>query len=263
MTGFGFYELSKIVWALIAPQTLLLLPFAIALWALWRGRRRMALYALTVGLILMLAIGILPLGDLLLAPLESRYPASPRLGTVDAIIILGGATNEDVTRRWGVPAINEAGDRYLAGAALAHRFPDAHIFFSGGSGRLLGGGLSEAVAARAILANAGVDPARIRFEGRSRSTAENAGFLRRMIGAPSQGQWVLVTSAYHMPRAMLTFCAAGWRGLVAYPADYQSTGFGDGIGWDLAGHLQQLDIAAKEWVGLAAYRLTGRAARSC
>jgi uncharacterized SAM-binding protein YcdF (DUF218 family) len=260
---FGFYELSKIAWSFIEPETLLLLPLALALWWLWRDQRRLAVRSLTVGLVLVLAIGVLPLGDLMMAPLEARYPAEPRLGDVRAIIILGGATREQATARWGVPAVNEAAERFLAGATLARRFPKATVYFSGGSGRLFGSDVSEAIVGSRIFIDLGVDPTRLRLETKSRSTAENVRFLGQMIPARSTGQWVLVTSAYHMPRAMLTFCAAGWRRFIPYPTDFRTARFSDGIKWDLAEHLEELNIATKEWIGLWVYQLTGRAARSC
>ncbi|MGI4877626.1 MAG: YdcF family protein [Janthinobacterium lividum] len=259
---YGFFEISKIGWALVAPETLLFVPFAVAFWSVLAHRRRFALYALALGLGLVLAVGIFPLGDLLLAPLESRYPANPPLKEVDAIIILGGGSNPAVAARWGTSGIGEAGDRYLAGGALARRFPKSVIYFTGGSGDLIGDRISEAAVAPEILEATGVDRARVRLEGRSRSTAENARFLREITGLQSVRHLVLVTSAFHMPRAILAYCAAGWHGLVPYPADFRSTNFGSGMGWSFAHHLQTLDIAAKEWVGLFAYRLTGRA-QSC
>ena len=78
--------------------------------------------------------------------------------------------------------------------------------------------------------------------------------------APDQdtGPWVLITSAFHMPRAMATFCAAGWRDLVPYPTDYRGGFFWREIGWDFSENLEELNIGIKEWVGLLAYRLTGR-----
>ncbi|UAJ08986.1 YdcF family protein [Glacieibacterium megasporae] len=259
----GFFEVSKIAWALLAPETLLFLPFAVALWSLMAGHRRVPAYSLAIGFGLVLAVGIFPIGDLLLVPLESRYQANPKLGDVDAIMILGGGSNPAVAARWGTSGISEAGDRYLTGAALSRRFPKSAIYFTGGSGELVGAKISEAAVATQILEAAGVDRARVHLEGRSRSTAENAKFLRKITGLRSARHIVLVTSAFHMPRAMLTFCAAGWHDLRPYPADFRSTSFGDGIGWSFARHLQTLDTAVKEWVGLLAYQVTGRASQYC
>lgn len=259
----GFFEISKIAWTLLAPETLFFVPFAVSLWALSTHRCRVSVYSLWIGIGLFMAISLFPIGDLLLGPLEVIYPANPQLPNVDAIIILGGASNPAIAQRWGRPGLNEAGDRFLAGASLARRFPKAIVYFTGGSAQLSGGAISEAVIAPEILEAAGVNQAQVRLEGASRTTAENALFLRASGSLRSAVHPVLVTSAFHMPRAMLTFCSAGWHGLIAYPADFRSTSFSSGIGWRFADHLQILNIAAKEWIGLWAYRLTGRAGQSC
>jgi hypothetical protein len=61
-----------------------------------------------------------------------------------------------------------------------------------------------------------------------------------------------------MPRAMRSFEAAGWKGPVAYPVDYRTGAFRDGIGWDLVGHLEILNAAIRAQVGKVAYRVTDR-----
>jgi len=45
---------------------------------------------------------------------------------------------------------------------------------------------------------------------------------------------------------------------VPHPIDYRTGRLSDGIGWNLAGNLEILNIAIKEWIGRLAYRLTGR-----
>ncbi|ESW59824.1 MAG: hypothetical protein Q27BPR15_15310 [Rhodobacter sp. CACIA14H1] len=59
-----------------------------------------------------------------------------------------------------------------------------------------------------------------------------------------------------MPRALGTFCAAGWRNMRPWPVDYRAEPEFE-LGWDLAGGLESLNLALKEWIGLLAYRLVG------
>ena len=88
--------------------------------------------------------------------------------------------------------------------------------------------------------------------------AENAR-LSLALTTPAPGKtWVLVTSAFHMPRAMRSFEAAGWAGLVPWPVDYRTSAFVDGMGWNLTRNLLVLNTAIREQVGQIAYRLTGR-----
>jgi uncharacterized SAM-binding protein YcdF (DUF218 family) len=113
--------------------------------------------------------------------------------------------------------------------------------------------------ARSLFRLFGVAEDRLILEASSRNTAENAHLAKAgVIGSNSRG-WVLVTSAFHMRRAMQSFCAAGWRGLIAYPTDYRTGPSTDGLGWALSEHLSGLAMAMKEHVGLAAYRLNGNA----
>jgi uncharacterized SAM-binding protein YcdF (DUF218 family) len=162
---------------------------------------------------------------------------------------------------WGQIQFNEGGDRFAAGLALARRFPDAPILLSGGSGALRDvavGRVSEASFAKQFFLDHGISQDRLLLEGRSRNTAENAR-LSFALATPQDGEtWVLVTSAFHMPRAMQSFEAAGWRNLVPWPVDYRTSRFSDQIGWDLTRNMLNLQTAVREYVGQIAYRLTGR-----
>ena len=252
-----FFLGSKFFWILARPESWLFLLLSAAAFALWRGRLQAGKRLLGSAIALVLAIGALPIGEALLRPLEARFPADPATAAPIGIIVLGGGEDGRTTRASGLPEVNDAGDRLLAGLALARRHPDAQLIFTGGSAALLGTRVSGAEVADRIFADAGIAPDRVRLEGASRNTAENAALTRALVGDPREGPWLLVTSAFHMPRAMGAFCRAGWRGIVAWPVDYRGLGGGD-VGWDLAERLRTLNIAVKEWIGLVAYRVTGR-----
>lgn len=259
--GTLFFIASKLGWALIAPASWLILGPALALWALLRGRGRLGRWLLALSLAFGLAIGFLPFGDLLIRPLETRYPVAPALTRVDGIIVLGGGEDGEATTVWGAPQLNGAGERFSEALALARRFPDARIVFTGGSGALQGLALprlSGAEVARRFFARQGLDMARLTLESDSRNTAENAAMSLALVGPKPGETWVLVTSGFHMPRAMRSFVRAGWPGLVAWPVDFRSAGFAYGIGWDLVGHLDVLQVALRERIGLLVYGLTGR-----
>ncbi len=252
-----FYIAAKIAWFLIRPDSVIVLLLVLGLWLLARGRQRWGMRLAGAGAGLLVLLALLPLGGLLLRPLEAAYPPDPSVSEVAGIIVLGGAEVDDVSAHWGQPNVNEAGDRFLAGIALADRFPDAIVAFAGGSA-YLAGPVVEADLAGAIFTSAGVDPSRLRLEGRSRNTAENAVNALGVLGAEAQGTWLLVTSAYHMPRAVETFCAAGWTGLVPWPVDHRTRGAGRALGWNLAENLRDLNTGVKEWIGRIGYRVTGR-----
>jgi uncharacterized SAM-binding protein YcdF (DUF218 family) len=140
--------------------------------------------------------------------------------------------------------------------ALARRFPEARIVFSGGSAELVPDGYTEGAAARRFFRAMGIEDARVTIEEASRNTAENARLSAALVGARAGERWLLVTSAFHMPRAMGSFRAAGWSPM-PWPTDYRTRGPEDRLPRPSLG-LSLVDLAAKEWVGLVAYRLTGR-----
>ncbi|ANK80002.1 MAG: hypothetical protein TEF_03755 [Rhizobiales bacterium NRL2] len=257
-----FFIASKLVGLLIRVDTWVVLALALLVIALFMEWRRLAKVLAVGTFAVLLALSIMPLGDLLLRPLESAYAPAPPLDRVDGIIVLGGGEDAVASRFWGQAQVNEGGDRYLTALSLAQRFPRARILFAGGSGRLRdtagGAVVTEADVAEEIFHAQGLARDRLLLESRSRNTAENAR-LSHALAQPAAGEvWVLVTSAFHMPRAMESFRAAGWEGLVAYPVDYRTSAFADGLEWEPAGHIETLNTAIKAWVGLIAYRLAGR-----
>ena len=255
------FLVSKLAAALIRPDTWLVVAIGLMLAALVAGRRRLAFGLAAPTFAALLALAILPLGDLLLQPIERTFPTDPPLARVDGIVVLGGGEDARSTAYWGQVQLNEGAERYTAALALAKRFPEARLLFTGGSGALrdiAGGGTSEASVASRFFRDQGIAPARLLLEDKSRTTTENARLSLALAAPAPPESWVLVTSAFHMPRAMRSFEAAGWTRLVPYPVDYRTGAFADGIGWDLTGHLKVLDIALHEWIGQLIYRMAGR-----
>jgi uncharacterized SAM-binding protein YcdF (DUF218 family) len=257
----AFFVISKLLGALLRPDTWIIVALTVVTLALWRQRTRLALVTVSATLVLLALLAVFPFGNLLLQPIERTYPAQPALGQVDGIIVLGGGEDLPASAYWGQLELSEGGDRYTASLALARRFPAARVLFAGGSGALrdlAGVETSEADLAERFFLEQGVAPERLLMEGRSRNTAENARFGFE-LAKPRTGQtWVLVTSAFHMPRAMRSFEAAGWTGVVPWPVDYRTAGFTDDMGWNLVHNLQVLTTAVREHVGQIAYRLAGR-----
>ncbi|MGO4917843.1 YdcF family protein [Pseudogemmobacter sp. W21_MBD1_M6] len=256
-----FFIASKLIGALLRPDTWIVIALAGIVLALILQRRHIALWVSSITLGVLVALSALPLGDLLLQPIERRFPANLSLVAVDGIIVLGGGEDARASAYWDQMQLNEGAERYTAALALARRFPQAKVLFTGGSGALrdvAGAATSEASIAEGFFLDQGIAPERLLLEGQSRNTTENARLSLTLADPAADETWVLVTSAFHMPRAMRSFAAAGWQSLVAWPVDYRTSGFGDGMGWDLKGNLSVLTTAIREHVGQLAYRLTGR-----
>lgn len=255
-----FFVLSKVFWSLAAPSNLFVVLVLLGVVLALFGLRGTGLALAALGGLGLLGFGLLPLGNLLMLPLEQRFPAfAEDARPVDGIIVLGGAILPETSTRRGQLVVNSAGERLIAMADLARRFPQAQLVFSGGGGNVFEDEIAEADVLARHAAVLGLEPGRVQFENRSRTTAENASRTRELLG-PRQGErWLLVTSAWHMPRAIGCFRAVGLP-VEAYPVDYRTGGWSDARTLNSYSHagLALADLAAKEWAGLLVYRLSGR-----
>lgn len=261
LSGGGmFYHVSKIGWFFIEPSNLVLAITAIGLLLILTGWRRSGVGSVAMGLTLGLVLGLSPAANWLILPLEMRFPPPELEGRrVDGIIVLGGALLERQTLAHGPVAMNDAGERLVAMAELARRFPEARVVFTGGAGVYSGAPMPEGEVLRRNLGTFGLAPERVMIESRSVNTYENALLTKAMI-APRPGEtWLLVTSAWHMPRSIGIFRQQGWD-VVAYPVDHRTAGWGDAGRWfsTVSDGLRRTDVAVREYVGLLVYRLTGR-----
>ncbi|MBR0775929.1 YdcF family protein [Bradyrhizobium diazoefficiens] len=211
-------------------------------------------------LVLLALAAFSPLGNLLLYPLESRFPPwDPSRGAPDGIIVLGGSVDTDLSAAHRTPVVAHAADRLLAPADLARRFPNARIVFTGGSASLLSTEAREADYSAPILETAGIAKARLILERESRNTYENAIFTRQLVMPKPGERWLLVTSAFHMPRSMGIFRKAGFD-VEAYPVDWRMGGREDLFSFTNSAldGFGRTEVAMREWIGLVAYRLMGR-----
>jgi uncharacterized SAM-binding protein YcdF (DUF218 family) len=254
-----FFYASKVLWLLIQPSNLLLLLLLVAVLGLLLGRRRFAMPLLCGVTAILVVVGVLPVGEWLLTPLEDRFPAVSELpDRVDGVIMLGGAVDLPVAEDRHQIALNDHAERLTTLIELARRYPDARLVFTGGQDWLAGTTLSEAEGVREFYRRQQFDTTRMVFESRARDTYQNAVFSKQLVHPRPGERWLLVTSAAHMPRAIGVFRAVGWP-VSAYPVDYQTTGrYPVWRGFDASRHLKEFDDAIKAWVGLLAYRLSGR-----
>lgn len=257
-----FYALSKIAYFLVQPSSMAVLLVAAGL-LLQRRRREKAGTRLAIsGLVLLVVLGLSPLGNALVLPLEQRFAEAREPvaeDRVSGIVILGGFEDGWVSAGRGGLGLNEAAERLTESIRLARRLPDAKVIFTGGAGSVLFSTADAAGAVGEFLAAVGIPRERIVLEAKSRNTHENAVFTADIV-KPQPGQrWVLVTSAYHMPRSVGIFRKAGFDEL-PWPVDYRTQGWGDAARpFDsIPDGFKRLDLAAKEWIGLVAYYVTGR-----
>lgn len=256
-----FFILSKTLGFFAVPSNLLMAVGLVGLALLLTRFQRLASWLIVSSLVLIAFVGYSPLGHMLILPLEDRFPPwNPAHGPPDGIVVLGGAIAPGISLARGAIALNNSAERITATAELARRYPNARIIFSGGTAALFKGPLEAPLAVKEFEA-LGVAHDRITAEEQSRNTIENAVFSR-LIAQPKPGErWLLVTSAFHMPRAIAAFRAAGFP-VEAYPVDWRSRGPIDATApfISVIGGLSMTDFAVHEWAGLLVYRLTGQTA---
>lgn len=252
------FYLSKILWVLVQPSNVLLLMACTGAGLLFTPRARLGKLLIAPVLGLFIIISFLPVGDWLILQLEQRFPVPSELGKVDGIILLSGAFSAKNSAYRHEPVLNQYAGRFTKFIELARRYPDAKLVFSGGAVFPLHDGVTEAEIGRWFFKAQQLDIHRIMFEDKSHNTHENAVFSKALAQPQPGENWLLVTSASHMPRAVGLFRKNGWA-VTPYPADYRTLPFFE-VSWapDFAAHMVRFDDAVKEWAGLIAYYLLGR-----
>ncbi len=248
---------AKLLSAITQPMFWLAVLWALALLMLMRWRRP-AVIMLWSGLAALGLLGFQAAPDALLRPLENRYsvPTAEAVERHVGIIVLGGGVDHpDSFVAHGQVPLGDAAERMTVPVGLMRQHPQLELVFSGGEGRLLATGVSEAELAKRFYEEQGVDMARVKLESGSRNTRENARQVAALLGERCKQPWLLVTSAWHMPRAMAEFEAVGCN-VTAYPVDFLTGDFTSLTEFALAQSLLRWQTALHEWLGLLVYRVT-------
>ena len=199
-----------------------------------------------------------PLGNLLLTPLEQRFADNGFPDQeIDGIIVLGGSYDTRIHGYMNTILLQEDSDPMAVLPGLARRYPKAKIVFTGGTDPSVPG-LSEAAIAKRYFVSFGIAASRIVIEERSLTTEENARFTAQLLRPSPELRWLLVTNAFHMPRAMGVFRKAGFN-VIPFPVGWRTHEWQE-MWWPAVPateNLRRLDVAVHEWMGLSLYWLRG------
>lgn len=216
---------------------------------------------LIAALALLLFIGWQPIPDLLLRSLENRYaefsPQTDLKAYAGAIVLGGGTEIGHVAQAHAQALLSSAGERLTAPVSMLQRNPHLRMVYTGGEGEWLGIGPSEADRARMFFDSMGLRHDQVVYESASRNTYENALLSAQLPNMDTTQRWLLVTSAFHMPRSMATFEKAGWN-VTAYPVDFRTGTQTPWMRYSLRDGVANWELALHEWLGLLLYRVTGR-----
>jgi uncharacterized SAM-binding protein YcdF (DUF218 family) len=256
-----FFVVSKIFWMFASPINLLLFAALVGVLLCFGRHARFGRGLALIAILILGAAATLPLGMFLIAPLEDRFPLPPPdLPPPEGIIVLGGAIDDQVSAARQETIFNEGGERLTEAVVLAKRYPQARVVYTSGSSSFTGAASTEALQARKLMSQMGIAPERVTIEDKSRNTDENARFTAAIVHPQPSQRWIVVTSAFHIPRSMGIFEKAGFHP-IAYPVSFRTRGrWPDDLRlrFDPTRNLRTFDIAVHEWVGLLAYWASGR-----
>tara|TARA_B100000315_G_scaffold131342_1_gene120922 strand:+ start:350 stop:1117 length:768 start_codon:yes stop_codon:yes gene_type:complete len=252
------YLFSKIIWVVLNPLNLLLIFLIIGFVFKIINMKIISKAFYTLSLIFFVIVGIFPTGNIILSKLEKSYPALPTLPShVDGILILGGPSGPGLTREHGQVSFNEAGERLTESVKLIKNYQSSKIIFSGGFGEL-----SHTYVAKKFFSEMGIDISDIIFESNSRNTFENILFSKKIINPKEFENWLLVTSSFHMSRAINVAEKLNWK-FIPYPVDFRTSkkliSFKPGLA--LLDNFNSFNLASHEVVGLISYYLLGRSSK--
>ena len=254
-----FFWLSKLIWLLISPDSLLLIIILSSFVFLYLGKQLIAKRLLAIACSFLIIITFFPVGEWLLSPLENRFQTNPVLPKkVDGIIVLSGSEDALLSEVWDQVSIGDTVERDLFFLTLARHYPQAKLVFTGGTGSLSEQEYKSADVAKSLFEQQGFEVKRILFERESRNTYENAVNSFNLVKPKDTENWILITTAWHMPRSVGIFCKTGWP-VIPYPVDHQTNKNNlFRINFNLLSNLSYLKTSIKEWLGLFAYWLSGK-----
>ena len=201
-----------------------------------RGLRALGRKLMIASVVLLAICGFSPLGNWLLYPLEQRFPPwDAARGAPDGIVVLGGSIDADLSAAHGVAVVRACGRPHHRRRALARRYPNARIVLHRRKREFAVERCKEADYAAALFESLGIAKS---AADDGTALAQHPGKCRILQGdgwrRKSGERWLLVTSAFHMPRSVGLFRKAGFA-VEPYPVDWRVGGRGDLLTFSLHG----------------------------
>ena len=205
-------------------------------------------------------VGWMPLSNAALRSLESKYPApGGSLNAFEGLIVLGG--DIDVPRgahgNQGF-VLSDGGQRVTTSVALLRRYPHLLILFTAGEIEPSSVWNTSANPAQQFFDRMGVESERVLLERAARTTYENAILSASVPGVDKTKPWLLVTSAWHMPRSLALFRAADWN-VTPYPVDFRSNSYTPWTDYSFERGAARWQLVLHEVLGLVAFAAVGLA----
>ncbi|EOW1327454.1 envelope biogenesis factor ElyC [Klebsiella aerogenes] len=205
------FTLKKVFGGMLLPLPLLLLLMAVGIALLWRSRfQKTGKTVVTLSWLLLALLSLQPVADGLLKPIEKSYPTWRGGKSVEYVVVLGGGYTWNPQWAPSSNLINNSLPRLAEGIRLWRENPGAKMIFTGAAAR--SNPVSTAEAGARVAESLGVPRSAIIVLDRPKDTEQEAAEVKKAIGS---APFLLVTSASHLPRAMIFFRHAGLNPLPA------------------------------------------------
>ena len=254
----SFY-LSKILWLIVNPFNIFIFITLFTMFLYFINFRRLSLIIYLINFIFIALISFLPIGSYLTYIIEKEFHTNTKFPQqVDGILILGGATNPLLFKEFDQISLNGSAERLVESVMIIRKFEKAKVIFSGGSGIINRSDLGHSQVAKLFYKKIGVDINKIFFEDKSRNTYENIIYSKKIAKPKKNENWLLITSAFHMKRALLIAEKNNWK-LIPYAVDFKNIKeFKLTPNLNLLSNLNSFQSGLHEWLGLVSYYLMGR-----
>ena len=205
------FTLKKVLGGMMLPLPLLLLLIALGIALLWFSRfQRTGKLCVSLGWLLLLLLSLQPVADSLLKPIEDKYPKWRDEKRVQYVVVLGGGYTWNPNWAPSSNLINNSLPRLPAGIRLWYENPGSKLIFTGAAAKT--NPVSTAEAGARVAESLGIPRSEIIVLDKPKDTEEEAAAVKEAIG---DAPFLLVTSASHLPRAMIFFRRAGLTPLPA------------------------------------------------
>ena len=206
----AFYT-EKSDWQYVAATSAELLIIGAGLALLWFSRfQKTGKIFISIGWLALLLLSLQPVADRLLRPIESTYPTWNNSQKVDYIVVLGGGYTWNPQWAPSSNLINNSLPRLNEGIRLWRENPGSKLIFTGGVAKT--NTVSTAEVGARVAQSLGVPREQIITLDLPKDTEEEAAAVKQAIG---DAPFLLVTSASHLPRAMIFFQQEGLNPLPA------------------------------------------------
>ena len=254
----SFY-LSKILWLILNPFNIFIFVILLSIFLYFVKLRRLSLIIFLINFVFIALISFLPIGSYLIYNIEKEYHSYIKPpDQVDGILILGGATNPLLYNEYDQISLNGSSERLVESVFIIKKFDKAKVIFSGGSGIVNRPDFDHAQVAKSFYKKIGIKIDKIIFEDNSRNTYENIIYSKKIANPKINENWLLITSASHMKRAVLIADKNNWK-LIPYAVDFKNIkDFKLIPNLNLLTNLNTFQQGSYEWLSLVAYYFMGR-----